>query len=304
MRIVGYGNGSGDGLGNNSHATTDGLTEFKDFIKPVKCIGMGNYFTAVLDTSGNLYYCGYSDSLGDTNSTLKLCTKEMPEEKVSRMIVGPSNILLVTEDDKIYIEGHDYRYHIQSYSTNERKFVYKKRPNEAEEKIIDIDIGRHFHMYVTDNGNLYAAGQEFTCGFDIYIDSAQYAKIELEEGVVPKKVRCGINSESPKVALLFVEKDGKSQLLSAGYSGSGMLGQGEGISESKSFKLLDYDTENITFVDAKASENHCLAITDKGELYGWGSNSNNRLGMSDTKDYSSPTKIPFFEEYLVHSIHL
>lgn len=83
-----------------------------------------------------------------------------------------------------------------------------------------------------------------------------------------------------------------------------MVGQGAGVNESRGFRKCDYDQTNISFVEAKAAEAHCMALTDKGELYGWGSNGSKRLGMSDTKDYFSPTKIPFFENYIVHEFHL
>lgn len=43
-----------------------------------------------------------------------------------------------------------------------------------------------------------------------------------------------------------------------------------------------------------------MAVTDKGELYGWGSNTNKQLAMTNTQNYYSPTEIPFFKDYYVH----
>ena len=46
--------------------------------------------------------------------------------------------------------------------------------------------------------------------------------------------------------------------------------------------------------------NIALAVTDKGELYGWGYNEDIQLGMSGKPKFYSPTEIPFFKDYYVH----
>ena len=43
-----------------------------------------------------------------------------------------------------------------------------------------------------------------------------------------------------------------------------------------------------------------MAVTDKGELYGWGNNGYGTLGMNDSSTFCSPTEIPFFKDYVVH----
>jgi hypothetical protein len=63
---------------------------------------------------------------------------------------------------------------------------------------------------------------------------------------------------------------------------------------------MDYNPENITFVRAQIYYYFGMALTDKGELYGWGNNSYKALGMSDTKTFYSPTEIPFFKDYVVY----
>lgn len=46
-------------------------------------------------------------------------------------------------------------------------------------------------------------------------------------------------------------------------------------------------------------QNHCLAITDKGELYGWGQNLLRQQGFEGEGDKEFPQKVPFFENYNV-----
>ena len=99
-----------------------------------------------------------------------------------------------------------------------------------------------------------------------------------------------------------MENEGKSELWSAGKSSYGQLGQGTDNNSSDEFKSLDYDKENIVFKDVCLGFDHALAITTEGELYGWGRNEEKQLGMSDTKNYWSPTKIPYFENYYAREI--
>lgn len=66
--------------------------------------------------------------------------------------------------------------------------------------------------------------------------------------------------------------------MSIGTHFSGVLGVGE-PEFLKEFQKLDYDYANIKFVKISLHTNHAMAITDKGELYGWGSNIGYKLAV-------------------------
>lgn len=77
------------------------------------------------------------------------------------------------------------------------------------------------------------------------------------------------------------EKETKDKyLMSAGLSFDGLLGNGN-IDEvqSNSFKRLDYDYQTVKFKKVCLLTRHVLALTESGELYGWGSNEGQRLGL-------------------------
>lgn len=59
-----------------------------------------------------------------------------------------------------------------------------------------------------------------------------------------------------------------------GVNEKGLLGQGEGVISSKSFNILEYDLE-LEFQTISLLNDHVLAITKTGQVYGWGSNLNN-----------------------------
>jgi hypothetical protein len=197
-KIIGFGDGSNNVLGNDNTGRTE-ATEFKNFVAQVQMIGTGDCYTVVMDPKGNMFFCGNKSSMGDSNTTMKKYTKKTPDEKVLMMKTGPTNVVLLTEDHKIYIEGYDYYYHISTYSQEQYEFKHKKRPDEEDEKVIDLNVGKNGHAYITDNGKLYCAGSELTQAFDIYCNGPDYKQITLEEGLVPKRVFCGRNNDTPRV---------------------------------------------------------------------------------------------------------
>jgi hypothetical protein len=101
--------------------------------------------------------------------------------------------------------------------------------------------------------------------------------------------------------LLFVEVEGKPQIWAGGYAYNGILGTGDETNQCE-LKVVNYDHENIVFKDARFGNDHILAITTNGELYGWGQNSSKQLGLPEAKIYYAPTKVPYFENYVVHEI--
>jgi len=97
---------------------------------------------------------------------------------------------------------------------------HKERPDEDTEKVAEWDVGYDFHIYVTDNGKAYGAGNEFMKGIKLESTDAKYIRIPFDEGVVPIKPLCSNNPENYRTALMFVDVDGKRQLWSAGIKSS------------------------------------------------------------------------------------
>lgn len=126
-----------------------------------------------------------------------------------------------------------------------------------------------------------------------------FRQIEFPEGVTPIEPICSCNEDRLAV-LMLVKKNNRMELWSQGRNEKGMLGQGNGKTSSDKFEPMEYDKEQIQFVKAGVFNNFGLAVTDKGELYSWGSNEYGQLGMEDGSNLYSPTEIPFFKDYYVH----
>jgi alpha-tubulin suppressor-like RCC1 family protein len=159
----------------------------------------------------------------------------LPEEKIIDLRGGTNNIAVLTESHKIYIQGYCTSYHLESGSTK-NVLWHKIRPNEEEEKVAKWDVGYDYHLYVTDNGKAYGAGNEFLRGIDLENNSKDYKLIPFDEDIVPLEPICSNNYESSKAALMFVMNKDRKELWSAGYSSYGLLGQGDQNTTVKKFK--------------------------------------------------------------------
>lgn len=192
--------------------------------------------TVVITEEGELYYTGYKASFEKSNSKLEKYHKKLPKGEIKYIEIGGDAIIAVMDDGKIYFEGKDNEYNFNSFNEEKLTFKCKERPDTEEEEIIDITVGKNFHMYITDKGKLYGAGSAILLPFEAANNDASYVKIELPEGIIPKKVVGSCSDESQQSVILLVDNQGKSELWSGGKSIFGLLGQGEEIIDSNEFK--------------------------------------------------------------------
>lgn len=298
-KVICWGYGSDYKFGNNNTNTTTNPIQLQDFTKPIKQIHSQYNRTVILGEDGCIYYSGYVSEWGGYKYYMGKYDSGMPESPIVDLKVGNYNIAVMTEDHKIYIQGTDSGYHIDNCNSKYTLY-HKERPNEEDEKIIAWDLGYYHHIYVTDNGKCYGAGNDFMRGIDLECNSKSYVEIKFDEGVVPKRPVCNHLSDTYKPCLMFVENNGKSELWSAGYTNYGLLGQGEGKNESKKWAPLNYDKDTIHFVDASIRYYAGMARTDDGRLFAWGSNNSGQIGLPERKYYYSPVEIPFFKDYYTH----
>lgn len=299
-KIKCWGYGYNYKLGNNEcYNTTTAPIIMPKIDVPIKKLQQRYNYVMAMTEDNKFWRCGYKSEWDRSIYYMEEFNGKLPEENVIDFRCGYNNYAMLTEDHKIYIQGYDNDYHLDTNSTK-KELWHKERPNEEEEKVIAWDIGYDYHIYVTDNGKAYAAGNQFLKGISLENNNKNYTQIPFDEGVIPLQPCCNNNYESNKSALMFVKTNDRVELWSTGYSSNGLLGQGDNKTTSNKFTPLDYDRENITFKKAEIKYYFGLAVTENGELYGWGNNNYKQLGMSDTKIYYSPTKLPFFAEYYVH----
>lgn len=259
-------------------------------------------FACALDENGKFYKGGYKTHFSQTyNQFTEVQIKNFKEneDKFVKMVAGYDNIILLSKKGKIYIEGSNEQYQIDD-SGDKYELIEKKGPSD-DDPIIDVAAGRYHHLIVTQSGKLYGAGNYFLK--DIKLECGKkYAKIELPNNAKALRAFC-TNIEKPVVAYVLVEiKKGKNELWAVGESSKGLLGCGEDKKKLSVFTKVDYDADKIKFVEVFANYDHTMALTDDGQLYGWGCNIQHRMGLKKEGDKFKPSHISYFKDYKVEKV--
>ncbi|GLD94567.1 hypothetical protein PINS_up003178 [Pythium insidiosum] len=174
-------------------------------------------------------------------------------------------------------------------------------------KIVDISCGDHITAAVDSEGKLYtwgwggstlqgAGGLGHAGGEDE--PTPRLVRTLVDQGVPIASVQCG---ELHTVALTT---DG--EIWAWGNGEYGRLGNGETVTLEVPEPIEAFAKENITEIEV--GRDFTFALTERGELYAWGVNSHNQLGIGGglTMDFYNmeaiPTPVEFFHGKKVVSI--
>ncbi|KRX02340.1 Regulator of chromosome condensation 1/beta-lactamase-inhibitor protein II [Pseudocohnilembus persalinus] len=148
---------------------------------------------------------------------------------------------------------------------NLRQIQKNKKLSEKAYKIIDVSLGIFHSIAISENGSIYTAGKD-TCG--------QLGNVHFGEGAnIAVQSTCGEN-----FTLIL---DCKNQLHY-----SGVIGQ----NSSSQLKRI-YDLDDKSIVNIQSGRKSAFAIGKNGDLYGWGDNLYDQLGILGEKFINRPHKI-------------
>lgn len=161
-------------------------------------------------------------------------------------------------------------------------------------RLTHVACGRAHSVIVTDSEGVFTLGNNAygQCGRKI-IDNEEHRgsqvinKIKFEKNV--KQAVCGQDH-----TLLLTDS---GQVYSCGFSADGQTGVGHYDCVSELTLVTgDIKDENIMFISSKADT--VLAISDKGELFGWGNTEYNQINGGDQSDEMQvcvPRHLPFLQ---------
>ncbi|XP_050541875.1 RCC1-like G exchanging factor-like protein isoform X2 [Daktulosphaira vitifoliae] len=143
----------------------------------------------------------------------------------------------------------------------------------SDTRIKAVAAGRAHTLLLTSTEGVYALGNNSfgQCGRKI-IDNEDYTKLReannfvLNEGI--SKVVCGQDHS------LFVTKSGR--VYACGWGADGQTGLGHYKNESNP-TLIEGDIKDENIVKVSSSADCCLALNDKGEVFGWGNSEYGQL---------------------------
>ncbi|CEG44772.1 FOG: RCC1 domain [Plasmopara halstedii] len=191
---------------------------------------------------------------------------------------GASHSAAIDETGKLYVWGSNEYGKLGLGESSEIEVL----PREVEAlrgvKIVDVSCGDYFTAAVDEDGKMYswgwggstmkgAGGLGHAGGKDEPLP--RLLTTLVDQGVPMATVECG---EFHTVALT---KDG--EIWAWGNGEYGRLGNGESDTCEVPEPIEFFSEDNI--VSIAAGRDFSFALTDKGELYSWGGNSHNQLGI-------------------------
>lgn len=270
-------------LGLNDQKNRSCLTELHlETTSKIIQVASGHTFTIVLFEDGSMQTFGTRGDIVYKVPTSIIIFNN--KTKIIKVAAGCSHVLLLTDDKKVYGFGSSYNYELNTDAYVAIFNWIEIIIDNKDGNVIDIACGYNFSMILLDNGDLYSCGTNSLgqLGQKSDLDKNKLGKIFFEKNVIVKKIACGRDH-----AMLL---DINGNIWSWGCNNDGQLGSGN--TNSRNYPVV-INMGKIIFTKISCGWAHSGAINDQSELFMWGLNSSNQLGISSDSTFKNiPTLVP------------
>ena len=254
-------------------------------------IAAGSYHSLVLTkfeksnslmAFGHELGCGFLDRVHRHNPT-GIVSPEVPEDDpVTRVYAGRMRSAVILRSGKIKMWGEWYN------GAKQRALRAVDLDREEEDRIIKISMGQFHALFLSGSGKVYSWGDN-TYG-ELGADKSEKWRAEplvIEEFRNKKCVDCEAGGRHS----LVLEENGN--LYSFGDNSEGQCG----IEMNRSYRPHLVETRGMLGEDhvlpkfIYAGDAHSALVTSEGDLFAWGDNSEQRLGIHTSSSISRPTLV-------------
>jgi len=222
---------------------------------------------------------------GDTESSLRpRKINELDNKKIVDISAGSGpHVVVLTDEGEVYSWGHNVYTQIGSgvSTVGYSPFLVSKFINT---RVTRVACGSYHTLTLTENGEVYAWG---------YNSSGQIGSGSTSTQSTPRKVLSTIGQmrmidigccQNTSFALSC-----NGEVYCWGYNGNGQLGIGNCANQANPVKVTQLESHMIKKVACGFS--HVFALSDEGQLFGWGSNSYGQLGIGNKTSQNTPVRV-------------
>lgn len=260
---------------------------------PCKQVAAGLNFTVFLTRDGHVYTCG-SNTCGQLGhgDALERWTPKMIEQfeavgPVVQIAAGPSYVFAVVENGALYSFGSGSNFCLghgeQHKESNPRQIQYFRR---RDIHVVHVSAGDEHAVALDSNGLVYTWGKGY-CGALGHGDEIDKTTPELVESL---KGHLIVQVCARKRKTFVLEEHGC--VYGFGWMGFGSLGFTDREPSDKVMRPTILDslrTHHISQINTGLY--HTVAITSKGQLFGFGDNERAQLGHDMLRACLEPTEI-------------
>ncbi|XP_054159354.1 RCC1 and BTB domain-containing protein 2-like isoform X2 [Oppia nitens] len=196
---------------------------------------------------------------------------------------GP-HVCALTASGELYTWGHNTYHQLGNGNTNPSSTPLLVTSNLMGKRVIDVFCGSYHTLVLTDDGEVYAWGQN-NCG--------QIGSGSTTNQPTPRKVTAGIGSRTVvaiacgQICSMAVLDSG--EVFSWGYNGNGQLGLGTNANQPNPMRVTNLN--GVVIQKVVCGNAHTLLLSDDGTIYAFGSNSYGQLGTGSKSNQTAPIKV-------------
>ncbi|EFN61765.1 RCC1 and BTB domain-containing protein 1 [Camponotus floridanus] len=229
--------------------------------------------------------------ISDAHSTLYpkkievLCDKDI---KTFACGSGP-HVLALTEKGEVYSWGHNSYCELGNGTCNQGLTpILVNIPTLGAglnmKCIVDVACGSHHSLALTEEGEVYAWGQN-NCGqVGSNISTNQGSPRQVTSNLAGKKI---VHISCGQTSSMVVTDNG--EVYGWGYNGVGQLGIGNYVNQMTPSRVGSLI--GVVIIKVACGYAHTLALSDEGKLYVWGGNSYGQLGIGNKTNACNPVLV-------------
>jgi alpha-tubulin suppressor-like RCC1 family protein len=289
----------------NNITLTQSISRGRNFID----VSAGSSHTLIHGAMGRALACGYNNNgrlgTGDTNTLIAPVDVFPPNTKVIKVIAGNTSSFFITEQKTVYATGDNKLFQLglgadTTFTYVPKEISYLTRNNI---KIVDVASGWNHTLFLTDNGRVYACGNNNVGQLGLNDVEPREVPIEIkyftDNNIFIKRISANSTAHS-----VFLSRDGK--VYTTGWNWFGQLATGNKTNHIKPNLVRHFENNNIKIIDIFTGDVCTFFISDKHVVYVVGINATNRFGMPvpppppprtnspPPEELSLPTEVLFF----------
>ncbi len=299
----------------------------KEMRDQIKSISSTSTFTVGLSKDGKVYVWGHTKTL---LSDLSEIPEEVQNANIVHVAAGYDHIIAIGDDGTVYGWGDNSlaQYGPNSTGSATMEFLCAFAPKPVlngeldPSEIKQLTCGQQVSAIVMNDGTIYLWGNYNTGATNLYqvkneknvdklVFTSKYAVLLLKDGTISvkgttfEKTKVTINGKTESVNLLeYIEQTGQKvvDIAAAANSASFLLEDGtvlvSGVAPNGEDAVPTVGNgEKI--VKIYGGQNHYTALTDKGNVYCWGSNALKQLNIPKNLSGVSEIFTGPFQNYAV-----
>ncbi|XP_026279379.1 RCC1 and BTB domain-containing protein 1 isoform X1 [Frankliniella occidentalis] len=225
--------------------------------------------------------------LGNQQGTLfPQCVEQLCGKGIQSFTYGSGpHVLALTERGEVYSWGQNVYCELGHGASTPGLLPTMISSFLSTLKVVEIACGSHHSIALTDCGQVFGWGEN-NCGqVGSGTTSNQCTPVRVTHSLSSRKV---VNVACGQVSTHALLDNG--EVYSWGYNGNGQLGLGNSV-VNQLVPAFVQSLVGVVITKVMCGLVHCLALTDEGELYGWGANSMGQLGTGHKTNSVTPIKV-------------